>query len=72
MSETTAARCLEAWHAVIAALIEVGRLPDPTKGAPAAKKATPPKTKPAAKPTPRVETTGTPVPTVETTTTATK
>src|ERR1700720_1400049 len=43
MSETTAARCLEAWHAVIAALIEVGRLPDPTKGAPAAKKATPPK-----------------------------
>ena len=36
MSETTAARCKEAWDAVIAALIEVGRLPDPSK-----KKATP-------------------------------
>jgi hypothetical protein len=36
MSETTAARCKEAWDAVIAALIEVGRLPDPAK--PAAKK----------------------------------
>ena len=33
MSESTAARCLEAWHAVIAALIEVGRLPDPAKAA---------------------------------------
>ena len=33
MSETTAARCKEAWHAVIAALIEVGRLPDPSKKA---------------------------------------
>jgi hypothetical protein len=31
MSETTAARCKEAWDAVIAALIEVGRLPDPAK-----------------------------------------
>ena len=40
MSETTAARCLEAWRAVIAALIEVRRLPDPSK-----KKATP-KSKP--------------------------
>ena len=29
MSETTAGRCKEAWDAVIAALIEVGRLPDP-------------------------------------------
>ena len=29
MSESTTARCLEAWRAVIAALIEVGRLSDP-------------------------------------------
>jgi hypothetical protein len=50
MSETTAARCLEAWRACVAALIEVRRLPDPTKTA-AAKKATPkPKPAPAAKP----------------------
>jgi hypothetical protein len=42
MSETTAARCLEAWHALIGALREVGRLPDPTK------KKAPPKAKPAA------------------------
>jgi hypothetical protein len=33
MSETTAARCLEAWRACVAALIEVGRLPDPAKDA---------------------------------------
>jgi hypothetical protein len=33
MSETTAARCLEAWNACVAALIEVGRLPDPSKAA---------------------------------------
>jgi hypothetical protein len=33
MSETTAARCLEAWRACVAALIEVGRLPDPAKAA---------------------------------------
>jgi len=33
ISETTAARCKEAWDAVIAALIEVGRLPDPAKAA---------------------------------------
>jgi hypothetical protein len=33
MSETTAARCKEAWDAVIAALIEVGRLPDPANAA---------------------------------------
>jgi hypothetical protein len=39
MSETTAARCKEAWDAVIAALIEVGRLPDPAKAA--AKKSAP-------------------------------
>jgi hypothetical protein len=44
MSETTAARCLEAWNACVAALIGVGRLPDPAKAA--AKKATP-KPKPA-------------------------
>jgi hypothetical protein len=30
MSETTAGHCKEAWDAVIAALVEVGRLPDPT------------------------------------------
>jgi hypothetical protein len=29
MSETTAERCLEAWNACVAALIEVGRLPAP-------------------------------------------
>jgi hypothetical protein len=29
MSESTAARCLEAWRASVAALIEVGKLPDP-------------------------------------------
>ena len=33
MSESTAARCLEAWNAYVAALIEVGRLPDPAKAA---------------------------------------
>jgi hypothetical protein len=33
MSETTAARCKEAWDAVIVALIEVGRPPDPAKAA---------------------------------------
>jgi hypothetical protein len=49
MSETTAARCLEAWRACVAALIEVGRLPDPAKAA--AKKATP-KPKPATVETP--------------------
>jgi hypothetical protein len=49
MSETTAARCKEAWDACIAALIEVGRLPDPAKAA--AKKATP-KPKPATVETP--------------------
>jgi hypothetical protein len=42
MSETTAARCKEAWHAVIAALIEVGQLPDPA----AQKKKAAPKSKP--------------------------
>ena len=42
MSETTAGRCKEAWDAVIAALIEVGRLPDPA----ASKKKGAPKTKP--------------------------
>jgi hypothetical protein len=31
MSETTAARCKEAWDACVAALIQVGRLPDPAK-----------------------------------------
>jgi hypothetical protein len=38
VSVTTAMRCREAWDAVIAALIEVGRLPDPAKAA--AKKTT--------------------------------
>ena len=48
MSESTAARCLEAWRVCVAELIEVGRLLDPVK-----KKAAP-KTKPApaAKPAP--------------------
>jgi hypothetical protein len=49
MSESTAARCLEAWRACVAALIEVGKLPDPAKAA--AKKATP-KPKPATGETP--------------------
>jgi hypothetical protein len=55
MSETTAARCLEAWDACVAALIKVERLPDPSK------KKTPAKTKPApaAKPA-ATETTATP------------
>jgi hypothetical protein len=61
MSETTAARCLEAWSACVAALIEVGRLPDPAKKAPAAKKVP---SKP--KPTASTETTATPDATVET------
>jgi hypothetical protein len=65
MSETTAARCLEAWHACVAALIEVGRLPDPAKKVPAAKKVpkvTPTKTKPPA----ATETNGEAAETVET------
>jgi hypothetical protein len=62
MSESTAARCLEAWKAVIGALIEVGRLPDPAKAA--AKKVTP-KPKPAANPA-ATETTATPAETIET------
>lgn len=59
MSESTAERCFEAWHACVAALIDVGRLPDPAKAAP--KSAA--KTKPAAKPatvTETVETEATP------------
>ena len=40
MSESTAARSLEAWRACVAALIEAGRLPDP------AKKKAPPKARP--------------------------
>jgi hypothetical protein len=57
MSETTAARCLEAWRACVAALIEVGRLADPV----AQKKKAAPKAKPtpAAKPA-ATETTATP------------
>jgi hypothetical protein len=57
MSETTAARCLEAWRACVGALIEVGRLPDPAK--PAAKKATlkPKPATPVAKPFAATETT---------------
>ena len=64
MSESTAARCLEAWRACVAALIEAGRLPDPaTKKAPP--KARPvPVAKPAATETtvatpPAAETVGT-------------
>jgi hypothetical protein len=49
MSESTAARCLEAWRACVAELIEVGRLLDPVKAA--AKKAAP-KPKPATGETP--------------------
>ena len=58
MSESTAARCLEAWHAVIAALIVVGRLTDPE----APKKEAPPKTKPGpvAEPAPTEKTAATP------------
>jgi hypothetical protein len=49
MSESTAARCLEAWRACVAALIEVGRLPNPAKAT--QKKAAPkPKLVPVAKP----------------------
>jgi len=54
----TSVRCdpLEAWNAVIGALIEVGRLPDSAK---AATKKAPSKPKPAAKPA-ATETTATP------------
>jgi hypothetical protein len=62
MSETTAARCKEAWDAVIGALIVVGRLPDPAKPAP--KKA--PKVTPKTKPPAATETTATPAETVAT------
>jgi hypothetical protein len=61
MSETTAARCLEAWHACVGALREAGKLPTPPKAVTAKKKA-PPKAKPAA-----LAATETPVETVETT-----
>jgi hypothetical protein len=40
MSESTAARCLEAWQACVDALKGGGRLPDPAKAAAVAKKAT--------------------------------
>ena len=50
MSETTAARCKEAWDAVIAAVIEVGRLPDPAKAAGKKTAAKKPPKPPAAKP----------------------
>lgn len=50
MSQSTAKRCLEAWHACVQALTESGRLPDPAKPAPTK---APPKPKPAA-----AETTG--------------
>jgi hypothetical protein len=52
MSETTAARCLEAWNACVAALIEVGRLPDPSKKKAAPKAKPAPAAKPAAAETP--------------------
>ena len=49
MSEPTAARCKEAWNAVIAALIEIGRLPDPAASKKATSKVKPaPVTEPAA------------------------
>ena len=48
MSETTAARCLEAWRACVGALIEVGRLPDPAKKKVAPKPKAAPEAKPAA------------------------
>jgi len=64
MSETTAARCLEAWHACVGALREAGKLPTAPKAVTAKKKA-PPKAKPAA--LAATETTATPVETVETT-----
>jgi hypothetical protein len=53
--ETIAARCLEAWNACVAALIEVGRLPDPAKKKAAPKAKPTPSAKPAA-----TETTATP------------
>jgi hypothetical protein len=59
MSESTAARCLEAWNACIGALREVGKLPAPPNAA-AAKEA-PHKGKPAAKPAAATETTATSV-----------
>jgi hypothetical protein len=64
MSETTAARCKEAWDAVIAALIEAGRLPDSAKAT--QKAAAKPKPVPAAKPA-ATETTATPAETLGTT-----
>jgi hypothetical protein len=52
MSETTAARCLEAWRACVAALIETGRLPGPSKKKAAPKTKPAPAAKPAATVTP--------------------
>jgi hypothetical protein len=68
MSETTAARCLEAWQACVQALIEVGRMPDPAKVAQKKAKAAPAKPKPVVKPaaTEKTETTATPAETFET------
>ena len=64
-SESTAARCLEAWRACVAELIEVGRLLDPVKAT--QKKAVPkPKPVPVAKPA-ATEPTATPDETVGTT-----
>jgi hypothetical protein len=48
MSETTAARCKEAWDACVVALIEVERLPDPAKKKAAPKAKPAPAAKPAA------------------------
>jgi hypothetical protein len=71
MSESTAARCVEAWQACVAALIEVGRLPDLEKKVPMAKKSPAqkkaPKVATETKPPAATETTATPVETVETT-----
>jgi hypothetical protein len=63
MSESTAARCLQAWQACVAALIEVGRLPDPANAA--VQKAKAAKPKPVVKPAP-AETTETTIAAVET------
>jgi hypothetical protein len=65
MSESTAARCLKAWRACVAALVEVGRLADPAK-ATQKKAARKPKPVPVAKPA-ATETTAAPDETVGTT-----
>jgi hypothetical protein len=64
MTTTTASRCLEAWRACVAALIDVGRLPDPAR---ATQKKAAPKPKPVAVAKPAAtETTATPAETIGT------